>query len=1084
MTAPAGRLSRALGIERGEHRIFAWAASTAFLVGTANVSLSNVGDTLFLKRIGVDWLPWAFLASSLLLAATTFAMSFVTARREPLGLVRTTFLGLALALVPLWLLVVADVKAAFFLLMLASKQVISIAAVVFWLALGTLLQPRQAKRLFAPVAAGATVGELVGSFASAPIGRVAGLASLLLIAIAAMTLAGLLATRLPALAPRRLAPREPARSGAAPDLLSALRPLWRESRLFRHLAWSALLGGLLAPMLFFQFSYVANLATQGSDAEQRLLRLFALFRGYLNVAVLVLQLVGTSRLFQRVGVPLSAMLSPLVFLLGFLGVSVSLRPPAAMGALTAASVQDRALYEPAQRILLTLLPDRLRPAGGPLIEGPVRRLGGAIGNLLMIAVLAAAGPAWVGIAGLPVAALWLVLSGVLWRLYPSLLLDAVREQRVRDEEIPLADLLDRGTLRTLETWLADPDPEKVRAALALVAEAAGQRGIEPIARALRRGSGDTRPLLLDALRRLVDRDPKRSERPAAAAALLEILAAPESFDPGARARVVHAFAQIAPRGAAAQALATALEDAAPCVRLAAAAAVGGAGALPPGEIERALASDDPALRDAALDALRDALLADTTPPVEPLLDAASAPVEPAVDAASASVEARVALVASRLAEPRDRARSAEILADLAGAHATLTGPHTDALLACADDPDARVRAAVLRFAGRARLGGQARLAVARLAAADDDERSAAREAVRQLGDAAAEALLEALHFERRATRSAAAAELRELPLDARMLERLAARELANAERTLRWAQGLARRLDPALVHQRLRERADESLHTALLLLSNLLGEERIAWIADLLLRSESGRARSVLMEALEALLPQTWRERLLPLLEAARARERAAAWPSRLPPLAFEEAQAEVRAEGDPLTLRCLAADLARAPHVAPALRIGEDAVPRSDEGAMASRIETVLHLRALDLFARLTTRQLDALAERVVEETRAPGEAIVREGEFGDCMYVIVGGHVRVSRGGRLLSRLGPGDFFGEMSLFDGETRSATASAEAEVRLLRLDRQSLFREMEDQPAIAIAVCQRLSRRLREANERLPGSGEGEAGPG
>jgi hypothetical protein len=1068
VTAPAGRLSRALGIERGEHRIFAWAASTAFLVGTANVSLSNVGDTLFLKRIGVDWLPWAFLASSLLLAATTFAMSFVTARREPLGLVRTTFLGLALALVPLWLLVVADVKAAFFLLMLASKQVISIAAVVFWLALGTLLQPRQAKRLFAPVAAGATVGELVGSFASAPIGRVAGLASLLLIAIAAMTLAGLLATRLPALAPRRLAPREPARSGAAPDLLSALRPLWRESRLFRHLAWSALLGGLLAPMLFFQFSYVANLATQGSDAEQKLLRLFALFRGYLNVAVLVLQLVGTSRLFQRVGVPLSAMLSPLVFLLGFLGVSVSLRPPAAMGALTAASVQDRALYEPAQRILLTLLPDRLRPAGGPLIEGPVRRLGGAIGNLLMIAVLAAAGPAWVGIAGLPVAALWLVLSGVLWRLYPSLLLDAVREQRVRDEEIPLADLLDRGTLRTLEAWLADPDPEKVRAALSLVAEAAGQRGIEPIARALRRASGDTRPLLLDALRRLLDRDPKRSERPAAAAALLEILAAPEGLDPGARARVVHACAQVGPRGAAAQALAAALEGPAPCVRLAAAAAVAGAGALPPGEIERALASDDPALRDAALDALRDALLSDATP----------------LAAASTPAESWVALVASRLADAADRARSAEILADLAGAHATLVGPHTDALLACADDPDARVRAAVLRFAGRARLGGQARLAVARLAAADDDERSAAREAVRQLGDAAAEALLEALHFERRATRSAAAAELRELPLDARMLERLAARELANAERTLRWAQGLARRLDPALVHQRLRERADESLHTALLLLSNLLGEERIAWIADLLLRSESGRARSVLMEALEALLPQTWRERLLPLLEAARARERAAAWPSRLPPLAFEEAQAEARAEGDPLTLRCLAADLARAPHVAPALRIGEDAVPRSDEGAMASRIETVLHLRALDLFARLTTRQLDALAERVVEETRAPGEAIVREGEFGDCMYVIVGGHVRVSRGGRLLSRLGPGDFFGEMSLFDGETRSATASAEAEVRLLRLDRQSLFREMEDQPAIAIAVCQRLSRRLREANERLPGSGEGEAGPG
>jgi CRP-like cAMP-binding protein len=65
-------------------------------------------------------------------------------------------------------------------------------------------------------------------------------------------------------------------------------------------------------------------------------------------------------------------------------------------------------------------------------------------------------------------------------------------------------------------------------------------------------------------------------------------------------------------------------------------------------------------------------------------------------------------------------------------------------------------------------------------------------------------------------------------------------------------------------------------------------------------------------------------------------------------------------------------------------------------------------------------------------------------------------------------------------MSVLDGETRSATATATGRVRLLRLERGALLRTMDEQPAIAIAICQTLSRRVRELLDdraRLAASG-------
>jgi CRP/FNR family cyclic AMP-dependent transcriptional regulator len=172
-------------------------------------------------------------------------------------------------------------------------------------------------------------------------------------------------------------------------------------------------------------------------------------------------------------------------------------------------------------------------------------------------------------------------------------------------------------------------------------------------------------------------------------------------------------------------------------------------------------------------------------------------------------------------------------------------------------------------------------------------------------------------------------------------------------------------------------------------------------------------------------------------------------------------------ADGDRLTARLLAAS---------ALggitdRLDAEAAPMSydrPDPDMADDVDRILHLHGVDLFERLTTQQLADLAVVVDEVTVVDGAAVVTEGEFADCMYFIVDGRVRVTKGSVFLRVWGPGDYFGEMSVLDGETRSATATAVGRVRLLRLDREALLRVMDEQPAIAIAVCQTLSRRVRE----------------
>jgi len=129
-------------------------------------------------------------------------------------------------------------------------------------------------------------------------------------------------------------------------------------------------------------------------------------------------------------------------------------------------------------------------------------------------------------------------------------------------------------------------------------------------------------------------------------------------------------------------------------------------------------------------------------------------------------------------------------------------------------------------------------------------------------------------------------------------------------------------------------------------------------------------------------------------------------------------------------------------------------------------------------LFAGLDESVLETLGEKTVHRRYRRGNVIFVQGEQGERCYVIVDGAVKISAyhpDGReaVLAVLGPGDVFGELSLFDHAARSADATAIENTELLSLGTQALTEAMAAHPEVGLTLLQVLGRRLRQTNEAL-----------
>ncbi len=128
--------------------------------------------------------------------------------------------------------------------------------------------------------------------------------------------------------------------------------------------------------------------------------------------------------------------------------------------------------------------------------------------------------------------------------------------------------------------------------------------------------------------------------------------------------------------------------------------------------------------------------------------------------------------------------------------------------------------------------------------------------------------------------------------------------------------------------------------------------------------------------------------------------------------------------------------------------------------------------LAHVTLFERLDSRAVKSLSRLMKTQEYPAGQAIVAEGQLGLGLYIVIEGACDVLRGGRLLQKLGPGDFFGETALLDDLPRTADVKTTQPTVCATLAKWEFLGELESHPEMALPLLPMLSRRLRTAEAR------------
>ena len=128
--------------------------------------------------------------------------------------------------------------------------------------------------------------------------------------------------------------------------------------------------------------------------------------------------------------------------------------------------------------------------------------------------------------------------------------------------------------------------------------------------------------------------------------------------------------------------------------------------------------------------------------------------------------------------------------------------------------------------------------------------------------------------------------------------------------------------------------------------------------------------------------------------------------------------------------------------------------------------------LRGVNLFERLPDSELKEIAQHVREVTHPAGSKVIIRGEYGIGFTIIIQGEVEIRTQDGRTRTLGPGAYFGEMSLLDQDRRSADVTAKTDLVCAAIPEWSFERFLAEHPKVSFRLLQNLSRRLREAEAR------------
>ncbi len=998
-----------------ERRRFLFFAGLSTLIGLAQ-TLGFVGaEAIFLARLGAAELPRTFVAASLATVLGSLLYGLAVGRQRNDSLFAQMLLGSGLLLLAASAATAAGLPGILPLPYGFFYLTQAIFLNHFWTFASDYFDTPSCKRLFPLFTVGASLGGAAGGGLALLATRFAGSASLLAGWGVGLAAAALL-LRLGRRSLRRWGPLEVEEldETSVAGLGTALRYL-RGSPLGRWLAASALT--MVLALFVAQYLY-SGIFAESFPSEADLAAFFGIYLLATNAVEIAIELALTPWLIRRFGVPSANLVHPLLTLASFAGLAARPALAAAVLARVNRELFENALAGPVRSLVYNALPLRLRGRSRAFLEGIVVYGGMSLAGLLLLG-LGDPDPIWLCAAGGAASLVYCVANLRVRRQYLEALLEGIRAGRLDLDEVG-GEIGGFEATRLASAWeqlLEEERQRPSRSLLELIPRLAERGVTAPLLRATLHPSPEVRATCLLALARS---DPGPFETSFAHA-----LGDPE---PAVRRAALRALREL-PEPARTRALRTRdlLADPEPGVRAEAALLAGAAGAA---LLEKMIRSPRAAEATAAL-AVADGALAEAAL-------ARLARGEPAVRAAALAFLAREAPGAAVPPEQLEAARG---------------------------DPEARVRAPAVALLER--CPGEAALAALAEALFDParEVRSAAAQALAARGDEGVAAARWALEADREGAVEAA---LRVVAEGAgRRAQGILYGELRRRVRAL-WSSLLAREglpeeatLAARFLRAALADDVERNRRLAFRILE-LAEDEKVIARVERALRFGSSRTRGDALEVLSNLGDREAAELLVLLHDAGPLEDRAgqARRFLRAPQHPEEIALAAHRSE-----VRWIRLGAAAAP---------PGSAPQEEEDVM----ERLLALKRVPLFSQLSLEQLDAVDRIAREASYLAGEVIVREGNPGHELFLLLEGEVRVIKGlgtpgETLLSTLAAVSYFGEMAILDANPRSASVVAAAPARLLSLEGRSLEELILQRPEISFEILRVLTARVRAAERRL-----------
>jgi len=1065
-------LGKWLKVYEDEIGLFLWAATLLFLIRSSNIVFNNFAETAFLKRYGVEYLPIVYMVNSVTTFLIMGVMTGIMGRLPGTRVLTYLFLFCGTSVAGLRFVIPLGFDLLYPALFVLKSQYEVLLGLVFWNLANDLFNTRQSKRLFPLITAGGVLGGIIGSFGTPFLVKAVSLDNLMFVYLFTTGVGAVAVKRMGTLFPTLLLSEKKAKKKkskfAVIDEFKKVVPMIRESLLIKVLIFLTLLPNVVIPIINYQFNFAID---QMFPTENGMIRFFGYFRGALNVISLII-LLFVGRIYGRWGLPIALMFHPFNYMLAFIAFLLRFDIFSAMYARISTNVLRTTINNPARAVLMGLVPPAYRTVVRPFLRGTVVRIGVLAGAGIIMVSEGFLHPRYLSVAACLCVGGWIFATFILKKGYSKILLDLIS-----------GNMLDLRSMEEMDVGQVFSDKKMLSE---LVQAFRSARGDDCIwyARLLKSlGVEELDALILAVIREQDDKtrigllallSPDAGE-----AAILVFKDLAETGNPELMVALVQAANQLPAKTSANFNLKVFKATQSPEVK---AYAVGGLYRLGPEKCKKI---------------------------IDPWLNSSQVPERKA--GIIAAGECGDGDYVSGLVEMLDQEADSSLLPLILNSLRTLGAEETNALArSYLIHPMESVRLGALE-AMEIEKDEDLRLVISLMDDESDHIYEIAKDKLHAAPYQNAQLLVESLAIPRRRVREGIFDLLGSLNIRDLDIYRFSRSQLESGYVCLAVKEGLQR-----LPESRERDLLiDHMGQKKLVLLENTIrvlatqdrsGQMKMIWRG---VSSADARQKSNSLEALDDAMDPSLSKILMPLLEEVPPSESLAIGRKNFTLPGFDSNKAELYthllSQGDWVTNvlalqimdrgdldeidEGILADLTASENeyvsqMAGRLIYGElEAFGKEDDGmgTETSITERILHIKGIHIFGGLSVNELGAIASVTEEEEFTEGEIVIKEGDSGETMYLIIKGDVSVIKGHGTsneieLDRIGAGDYFGEMALFEGDVRSATIRTTEDSRLLVLHKREFTEIVREYPQIALSICKVLSQRMRELHLKIRSS--------